>query len=359
MSLIDQTSASQLFEGLEFSRGPSLKNRFVLAPLTNTQSNDDGTLSDVEFRWLTMRAQGGFGQVRTCAIAVEERGRGYPGQLGAWTDSHIHGLSHLSEGIKAHGTVACAQLAHSGPRSLRQRVGVMGDSENDVVALTNYEVQATIKSFVDAAKRSEKAGFDGVEIHAAHGFLPAQFLSPEINTRSDEWGGSLNNRTRFVREILKGIRAETAANFQLGLRLSPERFGLRFGEVLVFAQDVMKSNLIDWLDMSLWDVFKAPEEDAFAHKPLIDWLTELDRANTRLGVAGNILDRSIAERALLHGADYVDIGKAAILAHDFPKQVLDNPDFQLPERPVSEAFLRDQGLGSKFISYMRDFGGFV
>lgn len=354
-----ETSPTPLFEDLGFIRGPSPKNRLVLAPLTNTQSHDDGTLSDDEFRWLTMRAEGGFGQVKTCAIAVEERGRGYPGQLGAWTDLHLPGLSRLAEAVKSHGTLACAQLAHSGPRSLRGRVGVVADAENDVVALTSDDVQVTIKSFVDAAKRSETAGFDGVEIHAAHGFLPAQFLSPEINTRTDDWGESLQNRTRFIREVLVRIRAETGENFQLGLRLSPERFGLHLAEILEFAQEAMKSGMIDWLDMSLWDVFKAPEEEAFAHKPLMTWFTELDRGNTRLGVAGNILDRATAERALSQGADYVDIGKAAILAHDFPKKVLAASDFQLPKRPVSEAFLKDQGLGPAFIGYMRSFGGFV
>lgn len=352
-------TSADVFQSLGFSRGPSLKNRLVLAPMTNTQSHDDGTLSDDEFRWLTMRAEGGFGQVKTCAIAVEARGRGYPGQLGAWDDLHLHGLSRLSEGIKTHRAVACAQLAHSGPRSLRDRVGVVTDPENAVTALSKDAVRSTIRHFVDAAKRSEEAGFDGVEIHSAHGFLPAQFLSPEINTRMDEWGGSLPNRTRFILEILKGIREATDSGFQLGLRLSPERFGLRLAEILEFSEEIMTSGLIDWLDMSLWDIFKIPEEKAYSQKPLIRWFTELGRGNCRLGVAGNILDRQAAQRAINLGADYVDIGKAAILAHDFPREIRETTDYSLPKRPVTEEFLKDQGLGPAFIDYMRRFGGFV
>ena len=158
---------------------------------------------------------------------------------------------------------------------------------------------------------------------------------------------------------MEGIRAETQSEFQLGLRLSPERFGLRLAEILELAQEVMQSGLIDWLDMSLWDVFKTPEEEAFAQKPLMKWFTELDRGYCKLGVAGNILDRAAAERALSLGADYVDIGKAAILTHDFPRKILETPEYNLPERPVSEMFLKDQGLGPAFINYMRSFGGFV
>lgn len=348
-----------VFKRLDLSRGPSLKNRLVLAPLTNTQSHEDGTLSDDEYRWLTMRATGGFGQIKTCAMAVEERGRGYPGQLGAWSDMHLAGLARLAQGIKAQGPVACAQLAHSGPRSLQDRVGVIAEVENKVAALSEAQVRDVIQSFVDAAKRCEQAGFDGVEVHAAHGFLPAQFISPDINTRTDEWGGSLRNRTRFVRTVLEKIRANMRADFQLGLRLSPERFGLRLADVLELAEEVMLSGLIDWLDMSLWDVFKVPEEADFAQKPLVNWFTELDRGHTKLGVAGNILDHAAAERALVLGADYVDIGKAAILAHDFPKQIREYPGYALPERPVSEPYLRDQGLGPAFITYMRSFGDFV
>ena len=348
-----------LFQPLILPHGPKLKNRLALAPLTNTQSHGDGTLSDDEYRWLTMRAAGGFGLIKTCAIAVEERGRGYPGQLGAWNDKHISGLTRLAEGVKAHDALACAQLSHSGPRALLNRIGVVAEPGNEVRELSNEDIATLIQRFVDAAQRCEKAGFDGVELHAAHGFLPAQFLSPDINTRTDNWGGDLTNRARFIREILEQIRSATRTDFQLGLRLSPERFGLRMAEILELAQTIMASGVIDWLDMSLWDVFKLPEEIEFADKPLLSWFAELDRGQTRLGAAGNILSRGAAVQALELGADYVDIGKAAILAHDFPQKVADDIDYKSPARPVSEALLREQGLGQAFINYMRSFEGFV
>lgn len=358
---LDASKTPPLFSRLSLQRGPDWKNRFALAPLTNTQSHPDGTLSDDELNWLSMRAAGGFGLTMTCAIAVQSNGRGYPGQLGAWDDVHIDGLARLARSIKSQGSVACAQLAHSGPRALDglERVGVMPDAENGVSALSDVGVEALIDNFVDAAKRAETAGFDGVEIHAAHGFLPAQFLSPELNQRDDRWGGSLENRSRLVGDILSRIRDELRSDFQLGLRMSPERFGLRMAEVLDVAQSIMLSGTIDWLDMSLWDVMKAPEEPEFAHEPLMSWFANLDRGTARLGVAGNIMGASEAVHALETGVDFVLIGKGAILAHDFPNKVAANPQYQSPPRPVSEDFLRKEGLGPAFIDYMRSFGGFV
>lgn len=358
---LEASKTFPLFSGLSLHRGPAWKNRFALAPLTNTQSNPNGSISDDELNWLSMRAAGGFGLTMTCAIAVESNGRGYAGQLGVWDDTHIDGLARLARSIKSHGSVACAQLAHSGPRALDglDRVGVMADAESGVIALTETGVEVLIDSFVKAAKRAEAAGFDGVEIHAAHGFLPAQFLSPELNRRHDRWGGSLENRTRLIRDILRRIRDESRADFQLGLRLSPERFGLRMAEVLDVAQTIMLSGVVDWLDMSLWDVLKAPEEPEFAHKPLMSWFTELDRGTARLGVAGNVMGAADAVQALDMGADFVLIGKGAILAHDFPNKVAADPQYQSPPRPVREEALRVQGLGPAFIDYMRSFGGFV
>lgn len=352
-------SDSILFSKLDLPHGPKWKNRLVLAPMTTTQSLDDGTLHDDDLNWLAMRASGGFGMTMTCAVAIEARGRGYPGQLGAWDAVHVPGLARLANAIKARGSVAIAQIAHSGPRALGNRVGVIDAQHDQVHALDDVQVSEVVGNFVEAAQRIEEAGFDGVELHAAHGFLPAQFLSPEINTRSGLWGGDLEGRSRFIREVLIGIRDVTARDFQLGLRLSPERFGLRMEEVLSLAEELMTSDLIDWLDMSLWDVQKVPEEVDFASKPLMVWFAELPRGNAKLGVAGNILGAADAERALSLGADFVLIGKAAILAHDFPQQVKRDPQYCAPDRPVTTKLLRDQGLGPAFIDYLKGFKDFV
>ena len=114
---------TSLLEPLTFSHGPTMKNRFVLAPLTNQQSNDDGSLSEDEFKWVAMRAAGGFGLTMTCASHVQKNGRGFPGQLGIWSDDHIPGLKRLVDAIKAQDSIAIAQLHHAGMRSPADLIG--------------------------------------------------------------------------------------------------------------------------------------------------------------------------------------------------------------------------------------------
>ena len=106
-----------LFKPLNFKRGPSMKNRIMLAPLTNSQSQEDGVLSEDEFNWLTMRAKGGFGLTMTCAAHVQAHGKGFPGQLGVFDNKHIEGLKRLADAIKREGSVSICQLHHAGMRS--------------------------------------------------------------------------------------------------------------------------------------------------------------------------------------------------------------------------------------------------
>ncbi|MBV9330632.1 MAG: NADH:flavin oxidoreductase, partial [Alphaproteobacteria bacterium] len=111
------------FQPLSFARGPAMKNRFMLAPLTNLQSHVDGTLSEDEFRWLTLRAKGGFGLTMTCAAHVQRIGQGFPGQLGIFSDEHIPGLARLASTIRSEGSIAVAQLHHAGMRSPAELIG--------------------------------------------------------------------------------------------------------------------------------------------------------------------------------------------------------------------------------------------
>ncbi len=115
--------SSPLLSPLQLPRGRALPNHFVLAPLTNQQSNVDGTLSDDEYRWLTMRAEGGFGLTMTCAAHVQAVGQGFPGQLGAFSDIHLQGLGRLALAIKHEGSVAICQLHHAGMRSPQDLIG--------------------------------------------------------------------------------------------------------------------------------------------------------------------------------------------------------------------------------------------
>ncbi len=353
----------QLRDPLSLTRGPALAHRILLAPLTNWQSNADGTLAEAEYHWLTMRAQGGFALTMTCAAHVQRGGQGFPGQLGIWSDAHLPGLRRLADGIHAAGSVSSLQLQHSGMRSDRtltgeQPVAPWDDAETGARALSTAEVERLVQDFIAAAVRAERAGFQGVELHGAHGYLLAQFLDAEHNQRSDRYGGSFENRCRVLHETIAGVRAATGPDFQLGLRLSPERFGITMPESLALAGQMLASGALDYLDMSLWDCFKAPLDAAYADRPLIDHFAALPRGHadgsgtTRLGVAGKIMDAATAQRCLDHGADVVLIGRGAMLHHDFARRALADPGFQAVARPVTRAHLQAEGLGPAFIDYV-------
>lgn len=349
---------------IHFSCGKSMKNKFMLAPLTNTQSHEDGTLSEEEFHWLTKRAKGGFGLVMTCASHVEFIGKGFPGQLGIYSDDHLEGHKRLSEKIKSYGSLAVIQLHHAGMRTPTDLIGEApvcpSDSEkHGARALSLEEVHQLGQDFINAALRAQKSGYDGVEVHGAHGYILTQFLSSKINKRTDEYGGSLENRARLLFEIINGIREACGSEFLLGVRLSPERFGMKITEMKEICTRLIDENNIDFLDLSLWDVFKVPEEEDFKDKSLLNHFTELDFKDVKLTVAGNIRNGEDVVKTLESGVDFVTIGRSAILHHDFPEKVMVDSNFQPIETPVSKDYLQNEGLSDDFVKYMTRWPNFV
>ena len=347
--------SASLAAPLTLDRGPAWANRFAVAPLTNLQSHADGTLSDDEYAWLVRRAQGGFGMVMTCASHVSREGQAFSGQLAVWDDRFLPGLTRLASGIRDAGSVAALQLHHGGRRADAALSGVpvlapVDDPAKGARALTTAEVERVIGDFIEAAVRAERAGFHGVEVHGAHGYLICQFLSPR-NDRADRYGGSFENRTRMLWEILRGIRAATGPGFQVGLRLTPERSGIPLAEARALAADVLASELLDYLDMSLWDAFKETYEEEHRDRLLIEHFTGLPRGTTRLGVAGKIGSAADAAWCLDRGADFVLIGAGAILHHDFPALALADPDFRLVQPRPREHFVRES-VGPAFLDYL-------
>ena len=355
---------SSPFDAVEFAHGPSMANRFMLAPLTNQQSNPDGTLSDEEYAWLTYRAEGGFGLTMTCASHVQRIGQGFPGQLGCFSDDHLPGLTRLAEGIKAHGSLAIVQLHHAGRRAPADLIGeapVAPCVDGDVGAreMTTAEVEQVIQDFIAAAVRAEKAGFDGVELHGAHDYLLCELLNGTFNLRSDQYGGSLENRARALFAIIDGVRANCRSDFNLSVRLSPERFGQSTHDMVEVYGQLVDSKKVDFIDLSMWDVFKEAADEEYAGRQLLDLYAELPRGETKLAVAGKIYTGDDVQRALDGGADIVAIGRAAITDHDFPNKLRHNASAAMRELPVSRATLREERLSEGFIDYMSAWAGFV
>lgn len=353
---------TNLFDPLTFQRGPAMKNRFMLAPLTNQQSHADGIMSEDEYRWLTKRAEGGFGLVMTAASHVQAVGQGFPGQIGAFGDQHVDGLSRLAETIRSHGALASLQLHHAGnrtPKDLAAPVAPSDDEASGARGLTLSEVEVLRDDFIAAAKRAERAGFDGVEVHGAHGYILAQFLSEKLNRRDDAYGGDAERRARLLLEVIDGIRAACRADFQIGLRLSGERFGLKLAEIVALTTRILAAETIDFFELSAWDVTKEPAEEAHQGRTLLSYFTELPRGKVRVGAAGKIMSAADARAVLAAGCDFAVIGRAGILRHDFPERVWRDASYTSPALPVPPEHLAAEGLSPAFVEYMRGFPGFV
>ncbi len=349
---------------LSFISGTQMPNRFMLAPLTNLQSHDDGTLSEDEYNWLTKRAEGGFGLTMTCAAFAEKTGKGFEGQLGAVDDTHLDGMKRLAEGIKRHGSLAYTQIVHGGMRTLEKFTGQQpvcpsDNGETGARAMTLDEIKATEEAFISAALLSEKAGFDGMEVHSAHGYLLCQFLSADINRRDDDYGGSLENRTRIVDNIIAGIKQVCGSSFSVALRLSPTRFGVQIEEIVAYYERLCADRTLDFIDMSLWDVFQEVDEGTFKGQRLVDIFAQLEKHETKLTVAGKINTGEDVKNVLDAGVDFVALGRAGILHHDWPQKFAENQDFRSVQTPVSRAHLTAEGLGPKFVDYMATWAGFV
>jgi 2,4-dienoyl-CoA reductase-like NADH-dependent reductase (Old Yellow Enzyme family) len=231
---------AHLFEPIAIG-AVTFRNRIVVSPMCQ-YSSTDGYANDWHLVHLASRAVGGAGLVFTEAAAVEARGRISPQDLGIWSDAHIETLAKIVSSIHNLGAIAGIQLAHAGRKAstappweggkvLDEAEGgwrpvvsssAIPFSDNFPVpkALNPEEIQQVITAFVEAAKRSVAAGFKVIEIHAAHGYLLHQFLSPLSNQRDDEYGGSFENRTRFLREVVEQVREVLPQGYPLWVRIS-------------------------------------------------------------------------------------------------------------------------------------------
>jgi 2,4-dienoyl-CoA reductase-like NADH-dependent reductase (Old Yellow Enzyme family) len=231
---------THLFEPLS-QRGVTFRNRIAVAPMCQ-YSSTDGYANDWHLVHLASRAVGGAGLVITEAAAVEQRGRISPQDLGIWADGHVEALAKIVALIHNFGAIAGIQLAHAGRKASTAQPWKGGKavaeeqggwrpivapsaicfSQDSPIpeALSIEGIQQIINAFVQAAKRSLDAGFKVIEIHAAHGYLLHEFLSPLSNQRQDEYGGSFENRTRLLREVAQAVREVLPESYPLWVRIS-------------------------------------------------------------------------------------------------------------------------------------------
>lgn len=340
--------------------------------MTNLQSHEDGSLGDDEYHWLVRRAKGGFGTLITCAAHVSLHGQGWKGELGIFDDRLLPGLSRLAKGIRDCGSLAIVQLYHGGMRAPEEVTGQMPVSPSGheitkrdgsllkVRAMTENEILQTIEDFSAAAERAYKAGFTGVELHGAHGYLISQFLSKTFNLRTDQWGGNAANRARFAVACLEACRSRVPDHFLVGIRISPEDFGFAEGIDIVESLDLcdqLVQSGADFIDVSIWDARKRPNE-MDAGPTVAEMFRQRIPSGIPMMVAGKIRTRQDVDHMLELGVDMVTVGTAAIGNPDWALHIKD-ANYVPDAPPFSVVQLRERGLGDPFIEYMKRWKGFV
>ena len=253
-------------------RGVTLRNRIGISPMCE-YSAEDGMPNDWHFVHLGARAVGGAGLIITEAAAVEARGRITPADAGIWSDAQAEGWAKITRFLKQQGAVPGIQLAHAGRKASTSRPWDPGTGVSDAGggwepvgpsalafadgyrlphALSPADIGEITAAFAAAARRSDAAGFDWLELHAAHGYLLHEFLSPLSNTRTDDYGGSFDNRIRFLLETIRAVRQVWPDAKPLTVRLSCTDWttGGWTGEDSVELSRRMKTEGVDLVDCS-------------------------------------------------------------------------------------------------------------
>ena len=212
-------------------KGLELKNRIVMPPMCMYSSDEEGMVKNFHEVHYVSRSIGGVGLIILEATGVVPNGRISSADLGIWSDDHIPGLKSLVDKVKLNGAKIGIQLAHAGRKCESNDEYIVAPSairfSDDYKLpreLSKNEIKELVLKFKEAAIRADKAGFDTIEIHAAHGYLIHEFLSPLSNKRTDEYGGSLENRTRFLKEILTSVKEVWSNNKPILLRVSADDY---------------------------------------------------------------------------------------------------------------------------------------
>lgn len=241
-------------------KGLSLENKYVYSATWDGLADDRGFCTARNKEFLVERARGGAGMIVTGMAFVSPEGRGISSQLAICGDEFIPGLAEMAAAIHEAGSKVVVQLAHGGcyaPPALTGR-DVLGPSTNksadfpECREITLAEIKQVVESFAKAAGRAKKAGYDGVQLHAAHGYLMSQFLSPFFNKRTDNYGGSIENRARIILEAVRAVRNEVGEEFPLLVKINSEDFvqgGLVVDEMLQVCAMLEKAG-VDAIEMS-------------------------------------------------------------------------------------------------------------
>lgn len=326
------TETQQLLEPFTFKNGIQTKNRIAMAPMTTWASSDDYTVADDEIRHYEARS-GNVGIVITGCTRVMANGIGFPNEYAAYDDSFSASLSKLAAAAKKGGAPAILQIYHAGNKAVLDLIEDNIPVSASAVALvpsafyaggtvsrelSHDEILEMIRAFGETARRAIEAGFDGVELHGAHGFLLQNFFSPHYNQRTDHWGGSEEKRMNFalavIKEIQDVIKKYADRPFLIGFRLSPEEpESYRVRDTFPFIDRLIESG-IDYLHISLFSLlYQKPMDEENADTTILKLI--LDHVNQKIPViaAGGIKQAGDAIEVLKQGLSLAAVGHGLII----------------------------------------------
>jgi len=312
-----------------------LKNRFVRSATWEGMATGDGFCTPELTRLMEALAEGRVGMIITGHAYVQRDGQAGPGQLGIYCDEQVEGLRQMTGAVHHAGGKIVLQLAHAGCQAVTQLTGhpakgpssPAGEPDGDVREMTRDQIRQMVESFGDGARRALEAGFDGVQIHAAHGYLLNQFLSPYFNKRTDEYGGSPENRYRLIVQIYRRVRAIAGKDYPVLIKLNSEDFlpdGFSLDEMIRLS-GVLEKEGIDAIEMSGGTRYSgkyifsrpgkiAPEDEAYYRKAAIRYKQQI---HVPLILVGGIRSFPVAEALVNDGvADYISLCRPLICEPD-------------------------------------------
>lgn len=326
-----------LFKSLTLPNGVEVRNRFVLAPLTHTSSNDDGTISDIELPYIEKRSKD-VGIAINAASNVNDVGKAFPGQPSVAHDSDIEGLKELAQVMKKNGAKAIVQIHHGGAQALPELTpdgDVVAPSaislksfgqqeEHDAREMTAEEIEHTIRDFGEATRRAIEAGFDGVEIHGANHYLIHQFVSPYYNRRNDVWADNYKFPVAVIDEVVKAKKAHANDDFIIGYRLSPEEaespgISMEITEELIHQ---IANKPLDYIHVSLMDVNSVTREGKYKGENRLKLIHQWINGRMPLIGIGSVFTAEDALNAVENiGVEFVALGREILLDYDFVAKI--------------------------------------
>lgn len=316
-----------------------IKNRLVVPPMLTEYADESGNLTERYIRYYEEKAKGGFGLIIAEDNAVEKRGAGFTKLAGLWDDSQIEKHKEFTDRIKIYGTKIFVQIYHAGREASQNIIGIQPVAPSPIHDPAIFEVPHELSieevieledKFVDSIVRAQKSGYDGIELHGAHGYLINQFVSPFSNKRTDIYGGNLMNRLRFPLNIIKKAYNKVGKDFVITYRISADEFvegGLTIEDSKIIVP-ILESAGIKAIHVSggVYKTGHLPSAPYQATTALFsDLAKEIKKVVNIPVIAVNKINTPFVAESILkqEKADFVSIGRASIADPEFPNKVLE------------------------------------